>query len=81
MMRFVHSFFSQLDRIATPNYEPNDDDIVRARLRTLTITEHRLKFEYGQCSITFLLYSHSCYQVWRWGGNGQFLTLVVQERT
>ena len=48
MMNFVYSFFSELNRIATPNYEPNDDDIVRARLRTLTITEHRLKFENGQ---------------------------------
>ena len=52
MVNFVYSFFSELNRIATPNYEPNDDDIVRARLRTLTITEHRLKFENGQCSTT-----------------------------
>lgn len=39
------SFLDDLDRIATRGYEPSDDDIVRARLRTLGIQEYRIKFE------------------------------------
>ena len=30
-----------------PNYEPSDDDIVRARLRTLGVEEHRFTMESG----------------------------------
>jgi hypothetical protein len=41
------SFLSQLDRIARRSYEPSDDDIVRARLRTLGVQENRIKFERG----------------------------------
>lgn len=40
-------FLNDLDRIATPDYEPSDDDVVRARLRTLGIQEYRIKFEKG----------------------------------
>lgn len=39
------SFLNDIDRIATRTYEPSDDDIVRARLRTTGIQEHRLTFE------------------------------------
>ncbi|KAF5380126.1 hypothetical protein D9615_006289 [Tricholomella constricta] len=34
--------------IATREYEPSDDDIVRARLRTLGIQEHKIQFEQTQ---------------------------------
>ncbi|TFK34978.1 guanine nucleotide binding protein, alpha subunit [Crucibulum laeve] len=38
-------FLNDLDRIATRAYEPSDDDVVRARLRTLGVQEHRIHFE------------------------------------
>ena len=31
------SFLDDVDRIATHDYEPSDDDIVRARLRTMGV--------------------------------------------
>jgi len=38
------SFLDDLDRIATRTYEPSDDDIVRARLRTVGVQEYRIQF-------------------------------------
>ena len=39
-----------VDRIATRTYEPSDDDVVRARLRTVGVQEYTLKFEnVGAC--------------------------------
>lgn len=38
-------FLNDLDRIATHGYEPSDDDVIRARLRTLGIQEYRIKFD------------------------------------
>lgn len=43
----VDFFLKDLDRIATRNYVVTDQDIVRARLRTVGIQEHRLFFERG----------------------------------
>jgi len=40
-------FLNDLDRIATRNYIVSDNDIVRARLRTVGIQEHQLKFKHG----------------------------------
>ncbi|EED79074.1 candidate G-protein alpha subunit [Postia placenta Mad-698-R] len=40
-------FLNDAARIATLNYEPSDDDIVRARLRTLGVEEHRFTMESG----------------------------------
>ncbi|KAF8576685.1 G-alpha-domain-containing protein [Ramaria rubella] len=41
-MEELSSFFlDELERIAVPDYEPTDDDILRARLKTLGATEHR----------------------------------------
>ncbi|KAF8056516.1 G-protein alpha subunit [Lyophyllum atratum] len=45
-------FLNDLDRIATRTYEPSDDDIVRARLRTLGIQEYKIQFD--QNSTNFL---------------------------
>ncbi|KAI9061527.1 G-alpha-domain-containing protein [Trametes sanguinea] len=38
-------FLDDIERIAVRNYEPTDDDVVRARLRTLGVQEHRLVME------------------------------------
>ncbi|TFK38865.1 guanine nucleotide binding protein, alpha subunit [Crucibulum laeve] len=38
-------FLDDLERIATRTYEPSDDDVVRARLRTLGVQEHRIQFD------------------------------------
>ncbi|CDO76678.1 hypothetical protein BN946_scf184305.g10 [Trametes cinnabarina] len=38
-------FLDDIPRIAVRNYEPTDDDVVRARLRTLGVQEHRLVME------------------------------------
>ncbi|KAJ8456515.1 hypothetical protein ONZ45_g2202 [Pleurotus djamor] len=40
-------FLEDLERIATRSYEPSDDDVVRARLRTTGIQEHKILFEQG----------------------------------
>ncbi|KAF4616573.1 hypothetical protein D9613_008941 [Agrocybe pediades] len=36
-------FLDDLDRIATRTYEPSDDDVIRARLRTLGVQEYRIR--------------------------------------
>lgn len=41
------SFLQDVDRIARRDYSPSDDDVVRARLRTLGVQEHRILFETG----------------------------------
>ncbi|EPQ55869.1 G-alpha-domain-containing protein [Gloeophyllum trabeum ATCC 11539] len=41
-------FLNDIDRIATRDYEPSDDDVVRARLRTLGVQEYRFVFEIGR---------------------------------
>jgi hypothetical protein len=41
----VYSFLDDLDRIARRDYQPSDDDVVRARLRTLGVQEYRITFE------------------------------------
>ncbi|KZT07849.1 G-alpha-domain-containing protein [Laetiporus sulphureus 93-53] len=38
-------FLDDVERIATRTYEPSDDDVVRARLRTLGVQEYSLNFE------------------------------------
>ncbi|PIL25815.1 hypothetical protein GSI_11568 [Ganoderma sinense ZZ0214-1] len=40
-------FLNDIDRIASRDYEPSDDDVVRARLRTLGVQEHKIKFASG----------------------------------
>ncbi|KZT23005.1 G-alpha-domain-containing protein [Neolentinus lepideus HHB14362 ss-1] len=41
-------FLDDVDRIATREYEPSDDDVIRARLRTLGVQEYRFVFEIGR---------------------------------
>ncbi|ESK89094.1 putative g-protein alpha subunit [Moniliophthora roreri MCA 2997] len=40
-------FLDDIERIATLDYEPSDDDIVRARLRTVGVQEYRVSFGRG----------------------------------
>jgi hypothetical protein len=42
------SYLNSVSRIAGRGYEPSDEDIVRARLRTMGVQEHRLRFEQGE---------------------------------
>ena len=50
LMKFFHSFLNDLDRIASWEYSVTDDDIVRARLKTVGVQEHRLIFKDGTCN-------------------------------
>lgn len=59
------SFLNDLDRVASRDYAITDDDIVRARLRTVGIQEHRIYFrqapwENSKCAFpsSFRLRSH-----------------------
>ncbi|KAF5380173.1 hypothetical protein D9615_006108 [Tricholomella constricta] len=36
-------FLESLDRVTAPDYLPTDDDVLRARLKTLGVSEHRFK--------------------------------------
>ncbi|KAF9465088.1 guanine nucleotide binding protein, alpha subunit [Collybia nuda] len=40
-------FLDSLPRVTSPNYIPTDDDILRARLKTLGVTEHRFTITHG----------------------------------
>jgi len=41
-------FLDDIERIASADYEPSDDDIIRARLRTVGVQEHKFVMEEGQ---------------------------------
>lgn len=43
----LFSFLNDIQRIASSNYEPSDDDIVRARLRTVGLQEHKFTMDEG----------------------------------
>ena len=47
-----HSFFEEAKRIATPEYIPNEADVLRARTKTTGIYETR--FTMGQLSIQYV---------------------------
>ncbi|KAH9924391.1 guanine nucleotide binding protein, alpha subunit [Fomitopsis serialis] len=40
-------FLNDVARVAARNYEPSDEDVVRARLRTMGVQEYRFKFDKG----------------------------------
>ncbi|KAF9226383.1 G-alpha-domain-containing protein [Gyrodon lividus] len=40
-------FLDALDRVTSPRYIPTDDDILRARLKTLGVSEHRFQMKIG----------------------------------
>lgn len=43
--KHFRSYLDNVDRIARSGYEPSDNDVLRARLRTLGVQEHELVFE------------------------------------
>ncbi|KZT64204.1 G-alpha-domain-containing protein [Daedalea quercina L-15889] len=50
-------FLNDVERIAARDYEPSDNDIVRARLRTMGVQEYNIKFEIGPAAGTeWLMY-------------------------
>jgi hypothetical protein len=46
-LHIATSFLTASERLTARDYEPTDDDIVRARLRTLDIQEHELSVDDG----------------------------------
>lgn len=44
------SFLDDVERIASCDYTPSDDDIIRSRLRTLGVQEYRFTFDHGECT-------------------------------
>ncbi|KAL1748230.1 G-protein alpha subunit-domain-containing protein [Schizophyllum fasciatum] len=40
-------FFNDIERVAAPDYEPTDTDIIRARIRTVGVEEHHFVMEKG----------------------------------
>ena len=53
----INSFLDNARRVASKSYEPTDDDILHARLRTVGVQEYRLPFDKNS---TRLLPSDSC---------------------
>ncbi|KAI0633636.1 G-alpha-domain-containing protein [Trametes polyzona] len=50
-------FLNDVSRIAARDYQPSDDDVVRARLRTMGVQEHRIMFEKGSdAGVEWLIY-------------------------
>jgi hypothetical protein len=45
--RRLGSFLDDIERIATKDYEPSDNDVIRARLRTLGVQEYSFWVEQG----------------------------------
>jgi guanine nucleotide-binding protein alpha-1 subunit len=53
----LRSFLRDADRICSRTYEVSDDDVIRARLRTVGVQEHRFVFDDGRAAGTeWLLY-------------------------
>ncbi len=46
------SFLNEIERIATRDYEPSDNDVIRARLRTLGVQEYSFWVEEGMAGLT-----------------------------
>jgi len=49
------SFLNDIERVAARNYEPSDDDVIRARLRTLGVQEYSFWVEQGALAVHFPL--------------------------
>ncbi|EKM50981.1 uncharacterized protein PHACADRAFT_262889 [Phanerochaete carnosa HHB-10118-sp] len=49
-------FLNDAARVSSTGYEPTDDDIVRARLRTLGVEEHRFAMESGASGQEWYIY-------------------------
>jgi hypothetical protein len=51
----LSSFLNDIERIASRNYEPSDDDVIRARLRTLGVQEYKIQITPDNASQSILL--------------------------
>ncbi|KAF8643529.1 hypothetical protein AX16_008985 [Volvariella volvacea WC 439] len=49
-------FLDSLDRVTSPRYVPTDDDILRARLKTLGVSEHRFTMSSSSISRDWRVY-------------------------
>lgn len=76
----LSSFINDTDRIANRDYQPTDDDVIRARLRTLGVQEYRFIFDHGIGTLTinfntvsdvFLLFQDEL-----WARSGDYMTLA-----
>jgi hypothetical protein len=73
------SFLSEIDRIAARHYQPTDEDVIRARLRTLGVQEYRFVFDHGRYpfSLPWMMYHVLRLippQVGQWAKNGGYMT-------
>lgn len=79
------SFLDEVDRIATRDYEPSDDDVVKARLRTTGVQEYHFLFEKGTSPYPLIKLGHSDYnkvrrlQVVKRAGSGSCMMLGVRD--
>ena len=46
----VSSFMDDVDRVVAKNYEPSDQDVIKARLRTVGVQEYRFGISGGKYS-------------------------------
>lgn len=56
----LRSFLDDLYRIAHRGYEPTDEDVVRARLRTVGVQEYRFLLETGAYFYLDTFEGHGC---------------------
>ena len=49
LIAVISSFLNDTERIASWNYQPTDDDVIRARLRTLGVQEYKFVMSHGIC--------------------------------
>ena len=49
---YGYSFIQDAERIASNDYQPTDDDVIRARLRTLGVQEYRFVFDHGELTFS-----------------------------
>ena len=53
----AYSFLNEIDRVSSLSYTPSDDDVIRARLRTVGVQEHTLTLESGpEPNRTWIIY-------------------------
>ena len=72
------SFIMDSDRIARRDYQPTDDDVIRARLRTLGVQEYKFIFDHGMLSPCFYFLYLFITQAEQWVRNGDCTMLVEQ---
>ena len=71
----VGSFFTQANRIATSNYLPSNEDVLRARAKTTAITETR--FSMGQLSIHMVDVGGQRSERKKWIHNFESVTSII----